>query len=68
MRKVPECGDHDGLRRLAHQIKGVSRSYGYPMLTEAAKALEEVDTKVVCRLWTSLPYFARLHPEAEICT
>ncbi len=50
MRKVPECGDHDGLRRLAHQIKGVSRSYEYPMLTEAAKALEEVDTKAVHQL------------------
>jgi signal transduction histidine kinase/DNA-binding response OmpR family regulator len=41
MRKVLESGDHDGLRRIAHQMKGAGGSYGYPMLTEAAKALEE---------------------------
>ncbi|MBS1259574.1 MAG: Sensor histidine kinase RcsC [Candidatus Scalindua arabica] len=41
MRKVLESGDHDGLRRLAHQMKGAGGSYGYPMLTEAAKAIEE---------------------------
>jgi PAS domain S-box-containing protein len=41
MRKVLENGDHDGLRRLAHQMKGAGGSYGYPMLTEAAKAIEE---------------------------
>jgi CheY-like chemotaxis protein/HPt (histidine-containing phosphotransfer) domain-containing protein len=41
MRKALENGDHDGLRRLAHQMKGAGGSYGYPMLTEAAKAIEE---------------------------
>jgi HPt (histidine-containing phosphotransfer) domain-containing protein len=41
MRKALENGDHDGLRRLAHQMKGAGGSYGYPMLTEAAKTIEE---------------------------
>jgi HPt (histidine-containing phosphotransfer) domain-containing protein len=40
MRKVLEGGDYDGLRRLAHQMKGAGGSYGYPMLTETAKILE----------------------------
>ncbi len=34
-------GDYESLRRLAHQMKGAGGSYGYPMLTEAAKELEE---------------------------
>ncbi len=41
MRKVLKSGDHDGLRRLAHQMNGAGGNYGYPMLTEAAKAIEE---------------------------
>ncbi|MGR3174525.1 MAG: PAS domain S-box protein [Candidatus Scalindua sp.] len=41
MRKALENGGHDGLRRLAHQMKGAGGSYGYPMLTEAAKTIEE---------------------------
>ncbi len=41
MRKVLKNGDHEGLRRLAHQMKGAGGSYGYPMLTEVAKTLEE---------------------------
>ncbi|MFQ5686099.1 MAG: response regulator, partial [Candidatus Scalindua sp.] len=41
MRKALENGNHDGLRRLAHQMKGAGGSYGYPMLTEAAKTIEE---------------------------
>ncbi len=41
IRKVLECGDYEGLRRLAHQMKGAGESYGYPMLTEAATVLEE---------------------------
>ncbi len=41
MRKALECGDHDGLRRLAHQMKGAGGSYGYSMLTEAGKEIEK---------------------------
>ena len=41
MRKVLGDYDYDGLRRLAHQMKGAGGSYGYQMLTEAAKVLEE---------------------------
>jgi len=41
MREALESGDHNGLRRLAHQMKGAGGSYGYPMLTEAAKTIEE---------------------------
>ncbi len=40
MRRELENGDHDGLRRLAHQMKGAGGSYGYPMLTGAAMRLE----------------------------
>ena len=40
MRKVLVDGDYDGLRRLAHQMKGAGGSYGYQMLTDAAKVLE----------------------------
>ncbi len=41
MREALESGDYDGLCRLAHQMKGAGGSYGYPMLTEAAKAIED---------------------------
>ena len=41
MRKVLEDSDYDGLRRLAHQMKGAGGSYGYPMLTETAKTIEK---------------------------
>ncbi|MCP4255143.1 MAG: Hpt domain-containing protein, partial [Candidatus Scalindua sp.] len=39
--KVLNNFDYDGLRRLAHQMKGAGGSYGYQVLTEAAKVLEE---------------------------
>ncbi len=41
MRNKMESRDHEGLRRLAHQMKGAGGSYGYPVLTEAAKVLED---------------------------
>ncbi|GAX61102.1 signal transduction histidine kinase-like protein [Candidatus Scalindua japonica] len=41
MRKVLESEDYNGLCRLAHQMKGAGGSYGYPILTEAAKTLEK---------------------------
>ncbi len=41
MRKVLDSDDYDGLRQLAHQLKGAGGSYGYPMLTEEATVLEE---------------------------
>ncbi|MBZ0109300.1 MAG: Hpt domain-containing protein [Candidatus Scalindua rubra] len=41
MHKVLDGCDYDGLRRLAHQMKGSGGSYGYPILTETAKILEE---------------------------
>jgi CheY-like chemotaxis protein len=34
-------GRYADLQRAAHQMKGAGGSYGYPALTEAAKALEE---------------------------
>jgi len=49
MRKVLVDGDYDSLHRLAHKMKGAGGSYGYQMLTETAKVLEEAakaeDTK-----------------------
>ncbi len=41
MRGAAANGDHERLRRLAHQLKGAGGSYGYPMLTDAAKTLED---------------------------
>ncbi len=41
MCKLLEEGDHDGLRRLAHQMKDAGCSYGYQTLTDAAKILED---------------------------
>jgi CheY-like chemotaxis protein len=41
MRRELEHGNYDGLRRLAHQMKGAGGSYGYPEITEAAKKLED---------------------------
>ncbi len=32
---------HDDLRRLAHQLKGAGGGYGYPLLTERARKLED---------------------------
>ena len=33
--------DFDALVRLAHQLKGAAGGYGFPQITDAAKALEE---------------------------
>ncbi len=41
MNEALENGEHDALRRLAHQIKGAGGSYGYPMITEVGKMLED---------------------------
>jgi HPt (histidine-containing phosphotransfer) domain-containing protein len=38
------AGDHDGLRRLAHQLKGAAGGYGFPTITDAAGSLEAVTT------------------------
>jgi HPt (histidine-containing phosphotransfer) domain-containing protein len=34
------AGDGQGLRRMAHQLKGAGSGYGYPMVSEAAAAVE----------------------------
>ena len=41
MKAAIDNSQADELRRLAHQLKGSAGSYGYPSLSEAAKALEE---------------------------
>jgi PAS domain S-box-containing protein len=41
MRAALENGQFSDLHRLAHRMKGSGGNYGYPMLTEAAKKLEE---------------------------
>jgi len=41
MRGAAANGDYERLRRLAHQLKGAGGSYGYPMLTDAARTLED---------------------------
>jgi signal transduction histidine kinase/CheY-like chemotaxis protein len=42
--KAAAEGDHALLARLAHQLKGTGASYGYPQLTQVAKALEDAAT------------------------
>jgi HPt (histidine-containing phosphotransfer) domain-containing protein len=44
--------DPAGLARLAHQLRGAASGYGYPLLSDAARALEEAarapqDRKVI---------------------
>lgn len=36
---------HDELQRLAHQLKGAGGGYGYPLLTDTAKSLEDAAKK-----------------------
>ncbi len=40
-----ERSGHEDLRRLAHQLKGAGGGYGYPLLTEQARKLEDA-TKI----------------------
>nr|MCU0617991.1 ATP-binding protein [Gemmatimonadaceae bacterium] len=57
-------GDHALLARLAHQLKGTGASYGYPQLTQAAKALEHAATAhLTARTESSLEAIEHaLHP------
>ncbi len=41
MRTAFENSDYDKLRRLAHQMKGAGGSYGYNIMTEVSKELED---------------------------
>ncbi len=41
MRQSSANNDHERLQRLSHQLKGAGGSYGYPMLTDAARTLED---------------------------
>ncbi len=41
MRQALKGDDLDRLARMAHQLKGVGGGYGYPQITEAAKAVED---------------------------
>jgi PAS domain S-box-containing protein len=41
MRHVQAGGRREELQRLAHRLKGAGGSYGYPVLTEAGKSLED---------------------------
>jgi PAS domain S-box-containing protein len=41
LRGSVESGDYDRVRRMAHDIKGTGTSYGFPALTDAARALEQ---------------------------
>jgi len=40
MRQAAATGQWDNVQRLAHQMKGVGGSYGYPCLSDAARDLE----------------------------
>lgn len=41
MQQAASNNDHKTLQRLSHRLKGAGGSYGYPMLTEVARKLEE---------------------------
>ena len=41
MRRALHAREYADLQRFAHRLKGAGGSYGYPMLTDAAKVLEE---------------------------
>jgi PAS domain S-box-containing protein len=48
MRQAYADGRQEELQRLAHRLKGAGGSYGYPLLTDASKKLEEA---VKTRAW-----------------
>ena len=41
MRDAANHNHHEELQRLAHQLKGAGGGYGYPLLTQTAKTLED---------------------------
>jgi len=41
LERALESGEHDQLARLAHQLKGSAGAYGFPVITEAARSLED---------------------------
>ena len=41
MRQAYANGLHEELQRLGHRLKGAGGSYGYPLLTNAGKQLED---------------------------
>jgi len=41
MEEAMRAGDFEALRTAAHQLKGTGGGYGYPVLTERAKELEQ---------------------------
>ena len=46
--RLDECAqtrDWPGLKRLAHQLKGLAASYGFPQITRVAGALEAAIAK-----------------------
>jgi len=66
MHKVLDGCDYDGLRSLAHQMKGAGGSYGYPILTETAKILEEAaQAKDVEAGTTALEEFEALYQAVD---
>lgn len=42
LRRHFDAGAHDEVARLAHQLKGAAGGYGYPSITEAARAVEDL--------------------------
>jgi HPt (histidine-containing phosphotransfer) domain-containing protein len=40
LEEASAAGDHDAVRRIAHQIKGAAGGYGFPTITAAAGRLE----------------------------
>ena len=41
MREALANNHHEEVQRLAHRLKGAGGSYGYPLLTEVSKTLED---------------------------
>jgi HPt (histidine-containing phosphotransfer) domain-containing protein len=41
MRQTLSVGQYEELQRCAHKLKGAGGSYGYPLLTDACKVLED---------------------------
>jgi HPt (histidine-containing phosphotransfer) domain-containing protein len=39
--RAMQQSDAEQLRRIAHQLKGAAGGYGYPSITEAARAVED---------------------------
>jgi PAS domain S-box-containing protein len=65
IRSAIEANDRAQLKTLAHQLKGAAGGYGYPRISEAAKALEHSGDEETEGLMRQLEELSRICTEAR---